>query len=209
MSCKIPIFMAVNDLYKTVEMPSQSIFRDRGSRFIGLIYPVRSVEEVKELLDQLRKTYHDARHHCFAYRIGPEGETWRINDDGEPSGSAGKPIHGQLLSYEVSDVLAVVVRYFGGTKLGIPGLINAYRSAIRDALAANQIINRIVTHDINIAFRYDTMNLVMKIVKDETLEVISSEFGMECQLVVRMPKSVLPKITGLINQIPGIEWHEI
>lgn len=188
----------MNDQYKTISETSQSVFRDKGSRFIAQIIPVNSETEVKERLEELRKQYHDARHHCYAYRIGPEGELWRTNDDGEPSGSAGKPILGQLLSFEISDILAVVIRYFGGTKLGIPGLINAYRTATREAIGAGVIAEKLVTSELEISFEYPVMNHVMRCVKEYDLEMVSTEFENECSIVCKVRKSILQEVTDTL-----------
>ena len=133
-----------DDLYKTILKPAESNLRDHASKFIGYLYPVRNEEEIKNILSELKKQYYDATHHCYAYRLGTKGEIFRANDDGEPSGSAGKPILNQLLSAQVTNTLAVVVRYFGGTKLGIPGLISAYKEATKEALNAATIIEETV-----------------------------------------------------------------
>ena len=138
--------MLFDDSYKTIVNHSEGFFKDRGSKFISHAYPVKTEEDVKGILAQLRKDYYDARHHCYSYILNPDKSAFRINDDGEPSGSAGKPIHGQLLSYDLTNILVVVIRYFGGTKLGIPGLINAYREATRDALNQTEIIKKTLTN---------------------------------------------------------------
>ena len=135
--------MEAFDQYKSIAAPAEGLFKDNGSRFIAFAYPVETEEEVKELVSALKKEYHDARHHCFAYRLGYKGDVWRASDDGEPSGSAGRPILGQIESLGLSDVLVVVVRYFGGIKLGIPGLIRAYKTSTADALSSAQVIEKI------------------------------------------------------------------
>ena len=131
----------VTDTYKTIKSASQGLFKDKGSRFIALAFPLKSVEEVKPILEKIRKDYHDARHHCYAYNIGYENNNWRVNDDGEPSGTGGKPILGQIKSFELTNILVVVVRYFGGTLLGVSGLINAYKSATIDVISNANIVN--------------------------------------------------------------------
>ena len=123
----------VADTYKTIDSPAEGIYKEKGSKFLAKAYPVRTEEQVKAIVEQLKEEYYDARHHCYAYILGPKGDKWRANDDGEPSGTAGKPIHGQLLSFNLTNVLVVVIRYFGGTKLGESGLINAYKTATHDA----------------------------------------------------------------------------
>ncbi len=149
--------MEIQDSYKSIAAPSEGLFKDNGSRFIALAYPVETEEEVKEIVASLRKEYHDARHHCYAYRIGLKGDVWRASDDGEPSGSAGRPILGQIDSLGLSDILVVVVRYFGGIKLGIP-----------------------------ISFDYMNMNAVMKVLKDLDLPQSGQDFGEKCSLVTRV-----------------------
>lgn len=196
------------DHYKSISQPAKSLFKDKGSRFIGLVYPVEDEIEVKQKLYEIKKEYHDASHHCFAYRIGLSGEVWRINDDGEPSGSAGKPIYGQLLSFEVSDVLAVIVRYFGGTKLGVPGLINAYRNATKEALLSVDIIKKVLTKRINIDFTYPFMNNVMKIIKDEELKVISTDFNIDCNIIVEVRLNDHERINDRLSKIDTVRCKE-
>ena len=150
------------DTYLTVEAAAEAASRERSSKFLAYAYPVRSEEEIREHLDALRKRHFDATHHCYAWRLGPRGERWRANDDGEPSGTAGKPILGQLLSAEVTDCLIVVVRYFGGTNLGVPGLIAASREAAAEALAAATVVERTVDREIRVDFPYMAMNDVMR-----------------------------------------------
>lgn len=178
--------MVIEDSYKSVAGLSQGLFKDNGSRFIALAYPVESEEQVKEIVAGLRKEYHDARHHCYAYRIGLKGEVWRASDDGEPSGSAGRPILGQIDSLGLSDVLVVVVRYFGGIKLGIPGLIRAYKTSTADALANATIVTKVAGSTYSIGFDYLNMNAVMKVLKDMDLPVKEQDFGEKCSLVTRV-----------------------
>ena len=178
--------MVIEDSYKSVAGLSEGLFKDNGSRFIALAYPVESEEQVKEIVAGLRKEYHDARHHCYAYRIGLKGEVWRASDDGEPSGSAGRPILGQIDSLGLSDVLVVVVRYFGGIKLGIPGLIRAYKTSTADALANATIITKVAGSTYRIGFDYLNMNAVMKVLKDMDLPVKEQDFGEKCSLVTRV-----------------------
>jgi uncharacterized YigZ family protein len=189
----------VKTSYKTIEKEGRSVFRDRGSRFMGVVQPVESPSHVKELLDNYRKEYHDARHHCYAYRLGYEGLDWRINDDGEPSGSAGKPIYGQLLSFDITNTLALVIRYFGGTKLGIPGLINAYRTATREAIMSTMVIEKEIMFDLLINFDYGSMNKVMRIIKEENLSIISSDSGIACTIHCRIPIISMSKIQDIFK----------
>lgn len=174
------------DTYKSIASPSEGLYKDRGSRFLSFAYPCDDPERAKELVSQLKKEYHDARHHCFAYRIGLNGDIWRSSDDGEPSGTAGRQILGQIDSAGISDILVVVVRYFGGIKLGVPGLIAAYKGAAADALGAASIIEKVASKTFTLHFDYLEMNSIMRIVKDLSLEVLSQEFSQECRLKVRV-----------------------
>ena len=178
--------MEIEDSYKSVAGNSQGLFKDNGSRFIALAYPVETEEAVKEIVAGLRKEYHDARHHCYAYRIGLKGDVWRASDDGEPSGSAGRPILGQIDSLGLSDILVVVVRYFGGIKLGIPGLIRAYKTSTADALANATVVEKVAGRNYNISFDYMNMNAVMKVLKDMDLPQTGQEFGETCSLSTRV-----------------------
>ena len=174
--------MELQDQYRSIAAPSEGLFKDNGSRFIALAYPVETEEEVKSIVAGLRKEYHDARHHCYAYRLGYKGNVWRASDDGEPSGSAGRPILGQIDSLGLSDILVVVVRYFGGIKLGIPGLIRAYKTSTADALSSAQIIDKIASRHFRLQFDYLSMNAVMKVLKDMDLPQRAQEFGESCSL---------------------------
>ncbi|MBP5235189.1 MAG: YigZ family protein [Bacteroidales bacterium] len=176
----------IKDAYKSISARSEGLFKDNGSRFIALAYPVETVSEIKEIVDGLKKEYHDARHHCYAYRLGHEGRLFRANDDGEPSGSAGRPILGQIDSVGLSDILVVVVRYFGGIKLGIPGLIRAYKTSTSDALEKAEIIDKIAGTNYSLEFGYMDMNAVMKVLKDMGLPQTGQSFGETCSLQTRV-----------------------
>ncbi|MBO4818437.1 MAG: YigZ family protein [Bacteroidales bacterium] len=176
----------IKDAYKSISARSEGLFKDNGSRFIALAYPVETVSEIKEIVDGLKKEYHDARHHCYAYRLGHEGKIFRANDDGEPSGSAGRPILGQIDSVGLSDILVVVVRYFGGIKLGIPGLIRAYKTSTSDALEKAEIIDKIAGTNYSLKFGYMDMNAVMKVLKDMGLPQTGQSFGETCSLQTRV-----------------------
>lgn len=176
--------MEVLDTYTGIAAPSEGLFKDNGSRFIALAYPVETESQVKEIVQSLRKEYHDARHHCYAYRLGYKGDVWRASDDGEPSGSAGRPILGQIDSMGLSDILVVVVRYFGGIKLGIPGLIRAYKTSTADALGKAQIVQKTATVRYCVEFGYLSMNAVMKVLKDLSLQPQNQNFGESCSLEV-------------------------
>jgi uncharacterized YigZ family protein len=176
--------MSANDTYKSIAAPSEGLFKDNGSRFIALAYPVENELQVKEIVASLRKEYHDARHHCYAYRLGLDGSQWRASDDGEPAGSAGRPILGQIDSAGLSDVLVVVVRYFGGIKLGIPGLIRAYKTSTADALAAATVREKTAGSWHRLGFAYDSLPAVMKLIKDLSLPQRGQSFGAECTVEV-------------------------
>jgi uncharacterized YigZ family protein len=183
--------MDLFDAYSSIAAPSEGLYKDNGSRFIALAYPVETEEEVKAIVAGLRKQYHDARHHCFAYRLGYKGDVFRSSDDGEPSGSAGRPILGQIDSAGLSDVLVVVVRYFGGIKLGIPGLIRAYKTSTADALAQAQVVEKIAGVWLRLSFGYESMNAVMKVLKEMDLPQRAQDFGQQCSLEVRVRLSAL------------------
>ena len=193
----------IQDTYKSIAAPSEGLFKDNGSRFISLAWPVESEEEVKEIVDALKKKYHDARHHCYAYRIGLDGSRFRANDDGEPSSSAGRPILGQIDSAGLSDVLVVVVRYFGGIKLGIPGLIRAYKTSTADALAQAQVVDKVAGEDWRLSFDYLSMNAVMKAVKDLNLPQKDQQFGQSCSMVVRVRLSAEEDFCARMADIQG------
>ncbi|MDR3133959.1 MAG: IMPACT family protein [Prevotellaceae bacterium] len=173
--------------YKTIAAPATGVFKDKGSKFLSFALPVDAEAQAREAVRKLKKEYFDARHHCFAYRIGAGGEQWRANDDGEPSSAAGKPILGQLLSRELTNVLVVVVRYFGGALLGVPGLINAYRSAAAAALNNAQVMEKTVQEIVTVTFPYRQLNAMMKLLKEEEGEIRSQQCGTECVFEVAVP----------------------
>jgi len=193
--------MLFSDEYKTISQSAQGSFRDKGSRFLAFAYPASSEQEVKQHLETLRKQYYDATHHCYAYVLGFDKSGYRTNDDGEPSGTAGRPIYGQILSADLTNVLIVVVRYYGGTKLGVSGLIHAYKTAAAEALGNSTVVTRIVKEVYQIDYPYEAMNDVMKIIKDETLEVINSEFGMKCVIRLAIRHSEATRITTKLSKI--------
>ena len=197
--------MEVQDQYKSIAAPSEGLFKDNGSRFIALAYPVETEEEVKAIVAGLRKEYHDARHHCYAYRLGYKGDVWRASDDGEPSGSAGRPILGQIDSLGLSDILVVVVRYFGGIKLGIPGLIRAYKTSTADALASAQILEKVASRHFRVTFDYLSMNAVMKVLKDMDLPQWGQDFGEQCALCTRVRLSEVDFFVEKLNSSAEVE----
>ena len=189
------------DEYKTINQPAEGIYKEKGSKFIAYAYPVYDEEQVRPLIEKLRKEYYDARHHCYAWQLGLGKDHFRANDDGEPSGTAGKPIHGQILSHELTNILIVVVRYFGGIKLGTSGLIAAYKAAAADAIANAEIINRTVQDFYEIYFNYEAMNDVMRILKDEQPNVIKQSFDLRCTIEFSQRSS---KIDQLIHKLEAI-----
>ena len=193
------------DAYRSIAGRSEGLFKDNGSRFIALAFPVESEEEVKEIVAGLKKEYHDARHHCYAYRLGYKGDRFRANDDGEPSGSAGRPILGQIDSAGLSDILVVVVRYFGGIKLGIPGLIRAYKTSTADALAQAEIIDKVAGRTFRVSFDYLSMNAVMKALKDMGLTPGAQDFGLECSLDVRVRLALEENFRKRLTEIAKLE----
>ncbi len=177
---------AISDTYRSIAAPARGIYKELGSKFLAFAYPVETEEEIKNILAAVRKEYFDARHHCYAWRLGLTGEPFRMNDDGEPSSTAGRPIHGQLLSQGLSDVLVVVVRYFGGVKLGVPGLIRAYRTATQDALANAEIVEKVAGERFTVTFGYLQMNDVMKVLKDMGITPLKQDFDLDCRMEVRV-----------------------
>jgi len=194
------------DSYNTIEKESEGVFKDRGSKFIARAFPVETEEQIKEILTLLRKEYYDARHHCYAYRINPEDEQFRSNDDGEPSGTAGKPILNQLLSKELMNILVVVIRYFGGTKLGVSGLIHAYKTATLDAIENSTTVNRFIFRQVVIRFEYPMMNSVMKLVKEEEVEMLEQNFDLNCVIKIQIKKSALEKIIFKLGDMRDISF---
>ncbi len=172
----------IRDSYRSISGPAEGLFKDNGSRFISFAFPVETEDEVKSIVGYLKKKYHDARHHCYAYRLGYLGDRFRANDDGEPSSSAGRPILGQIDSKGLSDVLVVVVRYFGGIKLGVPGLIRAYKTSTAEALEKAGSVEKVAGKWFRVSFGYEAMNSVMKILKDMDLRQQGQDFGSECSL---------------------------
>ena len=199
----------MTDIYRTIQHPSKGLCKEKGSKFLAFAYPVCTQEDISQKLDDLRKQYHDARHHCYAWRLGPEKDRFRVNDDGEPSGSAGKPILGQIQSRDLSDVLVVVVRYFGGTLLGVGGLIRAYRAAASDALEQNTLMEKKVFDTIKLDFRYEQMNAVMKLIKDHQLEFEDQLFDLDCSLKLKVWKRKSEKVIREISKIEGCSLSQI
>jgi uncharacterized YigZ family protein len=194
----------VKDSYLSIAGESRGIYREKASKFMSVAMPVTSEEEVKSNLDEIRKAYHDANHHCYAYRLGMENQAYRSNDDGEPAGSAGKPIYGQILSMGLSDVLVVVTRYFGGTKLGIPGLIHAYRTAAREALVQAMIIEKTIQVQFKVTFDYNIMNEIMRILKEEGVKINQQSAAERCEIDFQIRKSLAEKLNNRFTRLRNI-----
>src|SRR5690606_15273301 len=192
-----------DDTYKTITALSEGLFKDKGSKFIAYAYPLRDEAAVKEKLAAVKAEHPKARHHCWAYRLTPDRSVFRINDDGEPSGTAGRPILNALLSADVTNVLVVVVRYFGGTLLGVPGLINAYRGAAQDALSAANIVELTVNDVYRVTVAYEQLNDVMRIVKDEDLSVRKQDFDNRCTMELEIRQTQVGRVLGRLGKVEG------
>ena len=197
--------MLFEDTYKTIENKSEGTFKDRGSKFIAFACPVNTEEEAKKILADVRKEYHDACHHCYAYQIGYDKSIWRANDDGEPSGTAGKPILNQIKSKDLTNIFIVVVRYFGGILLGVPGLINAYKSATIEALNNSKIITKTVNEIYEVNYDYPVMNDVMKILKDKGLDIIYTDFSLKCNVVFKVRKNESSSVYEGLKKLSSLE----
>ncbi len=182
---------SIKDAYKSIKTESRGLFKDKGSKFIAIAYPVETEEEIKAILEDIKKEYYDARHHCYAYRLGYKGDKYRANDDGEPSSTAGRPILGQIDSAQLSDILIVVIRYFGGIKLGVPGLIRAYKEASLDAINSSKIIEKIASKRFKLEFDYSQMNSIMNILKSLNIEQSKQNFNLNCSLEVKIRLSMI------------------
>ncbi len=193
------------DSYLTIAGPAETASRERSSKFLAFAYPVEREEQIRTAIEALRKRFYDATHHCYAWRLGPGGEQFRSNDDGEPSGTAGKPILGQMLSAGVTNCLIVVVRYFGGTKLGVPGLIAAYKEAAQEVLAASQIVERTVNSTIDVRFSYLSMNDVMRTVKEEQPRIVEQTFDNLCTMRLSIRQSRAGGLAEKLRKIDGAE----
>lgn len=200
--------MDLSDKYYTISDKNNTLFKDKGSKFIAYAYPIQQEEEVKQYLQELKKEHHNARHHCYAFRLGVEGENYRFNDDGEPSGTAGRPIYGQLLSKNLTDTLVVVVRYFGGTLLGVGGLINAYKSATAQVLENSEIEECIVYSNMKINFDYKLQNIVMRKLDQFEGKIFNSVYEMDCTLSIGIPKSYKIKFIDSFEEVHGIIFSD-
>lgn len=180
----------IKDTYKTITKPSEeTLFKDRNSKFFGYAFPVETEEDIKQRLEELRKLHHTARHHCYAWQLGTENTRFRANDDGEPNNSAGQPIYGQIQAFDVTNVLIVSVRYFGGTKLGVGGLINAYKTSAQLALEASEIIEKTIDIHYKLTFGYDMMNKVQRIIKEKKINILNQKLELDCEYTISVRKN--------------------
>ena len=196
------------DVYRTIAAPAEGIYTEKRSKFIAIALPVRTVDEVKALLEEYQKKYYDARHVCYAYMLGPQRKDFRANDNGEPSGTAGKPILGQINSNELTDILIIVVRYFGGIKLGTSGLIVAYKAAAAEALAAAEVVEKTVDECIRFWFEYPFMNDVMRVVKEESPEIVEQGYDMDCRMTLRIRSSLMPRLRARLEKVETLRIEE-
>lgn len=196
------------DTYKTVVGNAEAVIKERSSKFLALCYHVESAEEVREIMEPLRKKFYDATHHCYAYRIGPKGEEWRANDDGEPSGTAGKPILGQLLSRDITNCLVVVVRWFGGTKLGVPGLIETYRESTVAVLDVAKIEERTIDKIVTICYPFESMNGVMKAVKATQPKILEQTFDNVCTMRLAVRLNDADELISRLEKVEALTFQE-
>lgn len=196
----------MSDTYLTIEAPGEGLYKEKMSRFISFAVPVISVDEALACVEKYRKEYYDARHVCWAYMIGADRKCFRSNDNGEPSGTAGKPILGQINSAGLTDILIVVIRYFGGIKLGTGGLVVAYRTAAAEAIAACKIVERLIEDCVKIRFEYPLMNEVMRIVKEEQVTVVAQSFEMDCEMTLRQRRMAMPRLRERLDNLRAVTW---
>lgn len=199
-----------NDTYKTISCASEEVlYKEKNSKFFGYAFPVCKEEEIKEHLDRLRKEHFSARHWCYAYQIGTEKIQYRANDDGEPNNSAGMPIYGQIQSFEVTNVMVVVVRYFGGVKLGVGGLISAYKTAAQMALENSEIVEQTINKFFTISFGYAHMNKVMRIIKEKNLQIVSQKMEMDCEIQISIRKKNVQNLLDTFENLYEIKLTEV
>ncbi len=202
--------MTENDIFRTIVKPAQGkLFKDKNSKFYGYIFPVINEEQIKSHLEAIKKEHYSARHWCYAYQIGTESRNYRANDDGEPNNSAGMPIYGQIQSFEVTNVLIIVVRYFGGVKLGVGGLINAYRTGAQLALEAAEIVEKTINKTYQLNFEYKNMTKVMRILKENHVEIINQTLELSCLLEISVRKSNSNQIFDLFKMFFGVDIIEL
>ena len=194
-----------DDSYKTIGKPSEGSYSEKRSKFLAYAFPVQNEQEVKQRLAEIQKKHWDARHHCYAYILGPHKDAYRLNDNGEPSGTAGRPIYGQLLSKDLTNTLVVVVRYFGGIKLGVSGLQNAYKVAAREALDAAAIVERTIQETYRVTFEYVKMNDIMQILKDPEVQVLDRQSYMQCIYTISVRQREADRVVGALRKVPMTE----
>ena len=200
----------MDDLYKTITKPSiETLFKDRNSKFYGYAFPVTEEASVKDFLEFLRKKHHTARHFCYAWQLGTESVRFRANDDGEPSNSAGMPIYGQIQSFDVTNILVVSVRYFGGTKLGVGGLINAYRASARLTLESSAIEEKTIDDSFQLNFQYDLMSKVLRILKENSITITRQKLEMDCEMIIAVRKSHTQKIVKIFETLYKVEIKQL
>lgn len=197
-----------DDVFRTLAGPSEGLYTEKRSKFIAVALPVQTVDEVKAYLEEYQKKYYDARHVCYAYMLGPERKDFRANDNGEPSGTAGKPILGQINSNELTDILVIVVRYFGGIKLGTSGLIVAYKAAAAEAIAAATVTEKTVDDTVSFLFEYPFMNDVMRIVKEEEPQIVSQGYDMDCEMALRIRRSRMSRLRERLEKVETLRFNE-
>ncbi len=198
-----------SDTYQSIERPSEGLYKEKGSKFISFAFPVQNEETVKELIAGIKKEHFSARHCCYAWSLGIGQERYRVNDDGEPSGTAGRPIFGQIQSHQLTNILLIVVRYFGGTLLGVSGLIQAYKLAASDAISNATIVTRTVEHILEILFDYAAMNSLMQLIKEEQLEIVTTQFDLQCTIQIRVRSTRLEEVESKIAKIEGYQGLKI
>ncbi len=202
--------METKDTYRTITSAGEEVlFKDRNSKFFGYAFPISSEEETKQIIETLKKQHHSARHWCYAWQTGTENIRYRTNDDGEPSNSAGQPIYGQIQSFDVTNVLLIVVRYFGGVKLGVGGLINAYRTAAQLALEASEIVEKTINVNYLIAFEYKDINKVMRIIKENNLTITNQELELDCKIYISVRKKIVNKIKEVFSPLYEIKIEKL
>lgn len=202
--------MEIKDTYRTITKTSEeALFKDKNSKFYGYAFPVLDEESIKQHILNLKKQHHSARHWCYAYQLGTEKITYRANDDGEPSNSAGQPIYGQIQSFDITNVLIVVVRYFGGVKLGVGGLINAYRTAAQLAIENTTIVEKTINSDYKITFDYKNMNKVMRIIKEKQIKIVNQKLELDCQIFISVRKKEANQVFEIFDQLYEVKIKDL
>ncbi len=199
----------IKDSYKSISKESTGLYKEKGSKFLSFAFPVESEDDIKRIQQELKKKYYDARHHVFAWKLGISEDNYRASDDGEPSNSSGPPVLGQIRSFELSDILIIVVRYFGGTKLGVPGLINAYKTAAKEAIENNKIITKIITQTYRISFSYPDMNIVMRKLKENQFEAKNTVFENDCTLNIHVRLQDCERAENMFNESPQVKIKKL